>query len=67
MKALLSVAMATIACALAGCAPQPLTKADVDGKVVCNSDKMDQIERDALHRNAQLRWVHCPQVTLRTS
>ena len=67
MKALLALAMVVAAFGLAACAPQPLTKADVDGRIVCNADKMDQVERDAIHRNAQLRWVNCPQVTLRAS
>lgn len=67
MKALLTLGLVLFALGLAGCAPQPLTKADVDGKIVCNADKMDQVERDAMHRNAQLRWVNCPQVTLRAS
>ena len=31
----------------AGCTPEPLTKADVDGRVVCNVDQMDQVERSA--------------------
>jgi hypothetical protein len=67
MKTLLAAGVILTACALAGCAPQPLTKADVDGKIVCNADKMDQLERDAMHRNAQLRWVNCPEVKLRAS
>ena len=67
MKPSLAVVTIVVACGLAACAPQPLTKADVDGRIVCNADRMSQIERDALHRNAELHWVHCPEVTLRAS
>ena len=67
MKAFAALGILAVAFALAGCAPQPLTKADVDGRIVCDPDKMEQVERDALHRNATLHWVHCPQATLRAS
>ena len=50
---------------LSGCATAPLTKADVDGRVVCNVDRMDQIERAARRENKEIHWVHCPQATLR--
>ena len=65
MKALLSVGILVVATALAGCAPQQLTKADVDGRIICNSDQMDQVERNARRLGSQVQWVHCPQVTLR--
>ena len=52
---------------VAGCAPVPLTKADVDGRVICNADQMDQVERQARFNNARVIWVNCPQVVLRTS
>ncbi len=61
---LLATCVATLA-VLSGCAPAPLNKADVDGKIVCDSERMDQVERQA-HRNmADVHWVHCPQATLR--
>ncbi|GIK85633.1 MAG: hypothetical protein KJ018_19120 [Burkholderiales bacterium] len=50
---------------LAGCAPVHYTKADIDGRVVCNADAMDQVERDARRKFAQVHWVHCPRATLR--
>ena len=53
--------------AVAGCAPVPLTKADVDGRVICNADQMDQVERQARFNNSRVIWVNCPQVVLRTS
>jgi hypothetical protein len=48
-----------------GCAPVPLTKADVDGRIVCNQDAMDQVERLARRNTATVLWVNCPQATLR--
>ena len=67
MKALLGVAVAVMAIGLAGCALQPLTRAQVDGKIVCNADRMDQVEREARRANAQLHWVNCPTATLRAA
>jgi len=49
----------------AGCAPEPLTKADVDGRIVCNADQMDQVERSARRENKEVHWLHCPQAVLR--
>ena len=64
MKALLALAIMVAAMGLAGCAPQPLTRADVDGKIVCNADRMDQVEREARRNNVQVHWVNCPTATL---
>jgi hypothetical protein len=64
MKALLVVAGLTVAL-LAGCAPAPLTRADVDGKIICNTDQMDQVERAARRSSRQIVWVNCPQAVLR--
>jgi hypothetical protein len=50
---------------LAGCTPAPLTKADDDGLVVCNPDVLDQVERAARLRFAQVYWYSCPKATLR--
>ena len=65
MKALLAMGIVVAAMGMVGCAPQPLTKADVDGKIVCNADRMDQVERQARRSHAELHWVNCPQATLR--
>jgi len=65
MKALLALGIVVAATGLAGCAPQPLTKADVDGMVVCNVDRMDRVERDARRNHAELHWINCPKATLR--
>jgi len=63
------IAIAGVAGALmiAGCAPAPLTKADVDGMVVCDEVQMDQVERHARHNATLVLWVRCPVVTLRTT
>ena len=63
-KRLLSAIVAT-AFVAAGCAPQPLTKADVDGRIVCNVDQMDQVERAARRENKEVHWLRCPQAVLR--
>ena len=65
MKALFVLAACTSAAALSACAPAQLTRADVDGRVVCNVDKMDQVEREAARKNRQVIWVNCPQAVLR--
>jgi hypothetical protein len=66
VKALLTGAMlCAAACALMGCAPQPLTKAEVDGKVVCNADYMSQVEQKARREGMHIQWVNCPQAVLR--
>jgi len=67
MKTLLLLGVIASAFGLAGCAPQPLTRADVDGRIVCNVDRMDALEREARVHNAELRWVNCPTATLRAS
>jgi hypothetical protein len=64
MKTLL-VSVAGSVVLASGCASAPLTKADVDGRVVCNVDRMDQVERAARRTFAEIRWVNCPRATLR--
>jgi hypothetical protein len=68
MKALLaSVMLVAAGGMMAGCAPQPLTRADVDGKIVCNADRMDQVERKARREHLDVHWVNCPHATLRAA
>jgi hypothetical protein len=67
MKILTGLSMALVAAGLAACAPAQLTKADVDGKIVCNADRMAQIERAARRENKDVYWVHCPEATLRVA
>ena len=64
MKALVVSVCALSVLGLAGCAAAPLTRAEVDGKLVCNQDYMDQVERSAHSRMAELHWVNCPKVKL---
>ncbi len=66
MTRLLSLSIAAVAVVVAGCAPAPLTKAEVDGRLVCNVDRMDQVERAARRENKEVHWVNCPQAVLRT-
>ena len=65
MKSVLLVSLAGVTILLSGCAPAPLTKAEVDGMVVCNVDYMDQVERQARREFKQIVWAHCPRATLR--
>lgn len=64
MNRTLLTGLATLLLA-AGCAPVQYNKADVDGLIVCNTDLMERIEREASRRFASLRWVNCPRATLR--
>jgi hypothetical protein len=54
------------AAVMAGCARAALTRADVDGRIVCNTDRMDQVERAARRENKEVHWLQCPQAVLRT-
>jgi hypothetical protein len=65
MRILLRTTVAVATIVLAGCAPAPMTKADVDGRIVCNTDRMDQVERSARRENKEVHWLHCPQAVLR--
>ena len=60
---LTTMTVATIA--LTGCAVEPMTKADVDGRIVCNAERIDQVERSARRENKEVHWLHCPQAVLR--
>ena len=51
----------------AGCAPVAITKADIDGRIVCDDQRMQQAEQQARKINASVQWVNCPQMVLRTS
>lgn len=48
-----------------GCATRPLVAEDVDGRVVCDQDRMAQIEANARKANTEIRWISCPTATLR--
>jgi hypothetical protein len=64
MKRVLLASLAALLLA-AGCAPMQYTKADLDGLIVCDTELMDRIERDAARRFATIQWANCPRVTLR--
>jgi hypothetical protein len=67
MKILAALSIVAVTGALSACAPAPLTKADVDGRIVCNSDRMAEVERAARRENKAVYWVRCPQATLRVA
>lgn len=50
---------------LAGCAPAMYSKADLDGRIVCDADAMERIEQKARRTFGQVIWVNCPQGRLR--
>lgn len=64
MKRSLAVAIAALVL-LAGCAPYQYTKAEVDGRKVCDDDAVERIEQAARRNNVFLQWVNCPVATLR--
>ena len=63
MKRLIYVGLAGLV--LAGCAPVTYTKADLDGKVVCHAEQMDQVERQVRKSFATVMWYNCPRAVLR--
>lgn len=63
MKTLVAAGIAGLL--LSGCAPVQYTKADIDGRIVCNADVMDRVEQHARRNFTQVIWVNCPQATLR--
>jgi hypothetical protein len=63
----IALSIIAVAGAVAACAPVQLAKADVDGRVVCNADRMDQVERAARRENREVHWVNCPLATLRVA
>lgn len=65
MKTLLALSIALFGTVLCGCASTQYTKADLDGREVCNTDRMDQVERAARREMKEIHWLHCPLATLR--
>jgi hypothetical protein len=64
---LFALSITVVAGSLAACAPVQLARSDVDGRVVCNTDRMDQVERAARRENREVHWVNCPLATLRVA
>lgn len=67
MKTLIALSLAAAAGVLSGCAPMQYTKADLDGRIVCDVEQMDRIERAARRENKEVHWVSCPLATLRVA
>lgn len=65
MKSMVALSITVVTAVLSACAPVEYTKTDVDGRIVCNSDRMDQVERAARRENKEVHWVNCPLATLR--
>lgn len=65
MKTVIALSLFVAAGVLSACAPVQYTKADLDGRVVCDVARMDQIERAARRENKEVHWVSCPLATLR--
>jgi hypothetical protein len=51
---MIALSIIAVAGAVAACAPVQLAKADVDGRIVCNADRMDQVERAARRENREV-------------
>lgn len=64
MKTLALLGCALTVFVVAGCAPAPLTRADGDGKLACNANYIDQVDRQARQHFAEVHWVHCPMVRM---
>jgi hypothetical protein len=64
---MIALSIIAVAGAVAACAPVQLAKADVDGRIVCNADRRDQVERAARRENREVHWVNCPLATLRVA
>ncbi len=65
MKTVVALSIIVVAGVLSACAPAEYTKADVDGRIVCNSDREAQGGRAARRENKEVHWVNCPLATLR--
>jgi len=61
------VSIASVAAVVlcSGCAPHAWTRADLDGRVICDEQRMQQVERSARLDGAETHWVNCPQATIR--
>jgi uncharacterized membrane protein len=64
MKRSLAAALSAVVL-LAGCAPYQYTKANVDGRKVCDDDAVARVEEAARRNNIFVQWVNCPVATLR--
>lgn len=67
MKTMIALSIIVVAAVLPACAPLHYTKADLDGRIVCDTERMDRIEHAARRENKEVRWVSCPLATLRVA
>jgi hypothetical protein len=67
MRAVLAASSVVAAGVLVACVPVQYTKTDLDGRVVCDTDRMDRIDHAARRENKEVHWVHCPLATLRVA
>ena len=65
MKTTKVLPIVVVAGVLSACAPVQYTKADLDGRIVCDTDRMDRIDRAARREHKEVHWVSCPLATLR--
>ncbi len=65
MKIVFVLSLIATAALAAGCATPPPTRADLDGRYVCNADRMARVDREARLEGKEIHWVHCPLAKLR--
>ena len=65
MRAAVMLSVLGVAGLVSACAPMQYTRAELDGRVVCDTARMEQIERAARRENKEVHWVSCPLATLR--
>ncbi len=59
MKLILALSGAVF---VAGCASAPMQVATNDKRVVCDQQKMQRVQAQAVATGAQVYWLSCPQV-----
>jgi len=67
MRVVIALSIVTVASVLSACGPVQYTKADLDGRIVCDTDRMDRIDSAARRENKEVHWVSCPLATLRVA
>lgn len=65
MKTVFVLSSIAVSMLAAGCASAPPTRADLDGRYVCNAARMAQVDREARLEGKEVHWVHCPLAKLR--
>lgn len=65
MKTVFVLSLIATSMLAAGCATAPPTRADLDGRYVCNADRMAQVDRAARLEGKEVHWLHCPLAKLK--